>query len=130
MAESRTHYEILGVSPGATQDAIRKAYRALARSHHPDVSGETGAAERFGRIAEAYEVLSDAVRRRAYDLALRSPAQARAGQPSGTGGVAHYTWTNVGADSYRRPGPADRSELDSMYDAFFGSEGQDPHAPG
>lgn len=120
-----THYEILGVPPGATQDAIRKAYRSLARAHHPDVSGDPGAAERFGRIAEAYEVLSDAVRRRAYDRVLREGAAPRPPSGSGMGGVAHYTWTNVGGDSSARRA-VEKAELDEMYDAFFGSEGQDP----
>lgn len=129
MTRGQTHYDVLGVSPAATQDAIRKAYRALARSHHPDVSREAGAQERFGRIAEAYEVLSDLVRRRAYDHALKEPRRGPAAPPAGAGGVAHYTWTNVGADSHHRPGSADKSELDEMYDAFFGSEGQDTAPP-
>ncbi len=120
-----THYEVLGVSPAATPIAIRQAYRALARSHHPDVNREPGAAERFGRIAEAYEVLSDVVRRRAYDRALNEGARPRPAPASGMGNVAHYTWMNVGGDSSARRA-VEKSELDEMYDAFFGSEGQDP----
>lgn len=61
-------YEILGVPKTASHDAIRKAYRKLARRHHPDVNpGDGKAEEAFKRAAAAYEVLSDEKRRAAYD---------------------------------------------------------------
>lgn len=50
-------YKILGVLPGATQEEIKKAYRALARKYHPDVNKEPGAEERFKKINEAYSTL-------------------------------------------------------------------------
>ena len=66
MAE--TLYEVLGVPRDAKPDAIRRAYRKLARKHHPDVNpGDKKAEDRFKRIATAYEVLSDDKRRAAYD---------------------------------------------------------------
>jgi DnaJ-class molecular chaperone len=66
MAE--TLYEVLGVPRDAKPDAIRSAYRKLARKHHPDVNpGDKKAEERFKKIATAYEVLSDEPRRAAYD---------------------------------------------------------------
>ena len=66
MAESL--YEILGVPKSASADAIRKAYRKLARRHHPDVNpGDAKAEEAFKRAAAAYEVLSDEKKRAAYD---------------------------------------------------------------
>lgn len=66
MAESL--YETLGVAKGATPDAIRSAYRKLARKHHPDVNpGDKKAEERFKGISAAYEVLSDEKKRAAYD---------------------------------------------------------------
>src|SRR5260221_6882888 len=66
MAE--TLYEILGVAKGASSDAIRKAYRKLARRHHPDVNpGDKKAEEAFKKVASAYEVLSDDKKRAAYD---------------------------------------------------------------
>ena len=67
------YYAILGVPADSTLTAIKKAYRKLARQHHPDTNpGDQDAAERFKAITEAYEVLTDPVRRQAYD-ATRPP---------------------------------------------------------
>jgi DnaJ-class molecular chaperone len=61
-------YHTLGVQKGATPDAVRKAYRKLARQHHPDVNpGDKKAEEQFKKISAAYEVLSDEKKRAAYD---------------------------------------------------------------
>jgi len=67
MALDRDPYDVLGVSRTASDDEIRRAYRALARTHHPDVSTEPDAEKRFSEVQEAYEVLSDAEKRAAYD---------------------------------------------------------------
>jgi len=63
----RDPYEVLGVARDADADEIRRAYRALARTHHPDVSKEPGAEERFKEIGEAHSLLSDPERRAEYD---------------------------------------------------------------
>jgi len=64
----RNPYEVLGVARDADADAIRKAYRRLARKFHPDVNpGDAKAEERFKEISEAYAVLSDEEKRRNYD---------------------------------------------------------------
>jgi molecular chaperone DnaJ len=64
----RDYYQVLGVSRDASETEIKKAFRALARELHPDVTGHDPEAEaRFKEAAEAYEVLSDAERRRTYD---------------------------------------------------------------
>ena len=70
------YYTILGVPADATLSQIKKAYRKLARQHHPDTNpGDHDAAERFKAITEAYEVLTDPARRKAYD-ATRPPVTA------------------------------------------------------
>ena len=61
------YYDLLGVERGATDDAIKRAFRSLARELHPDVSDAPDAQERFRQVAEAYEVLSDPERRQIYD---------------------------------------------------------------
>jgi curved DNA-binding protein len=63
----KDYYAILGVERGAGADEIKKAYRKLAQKHHPDVSKEKGAEERFKDIAEAYQTLKDPQKRAAYD---------------------------------------------------------------
>ncbi len=64
----QNYYETLGVPRTATPDEIKKAFRKLARVHHPDVAKDkVGAEEKFKRINEAYEVLGDADKKRRYD---------------------------------------------------------------
>jgi curved DNA-binding protein len=63
----KDYYQILGVGRDASEEAIKKAYRRLARKYHPDVSKESGAEEHFKEVSEAYEVLRDAEKRAAYD---------------------------------------------------------------
>jgi len=66
--EYKDYYDILGVSRDADEKEIKRAFRRLARKHHPDVNpGDPGAEERFKEINEAYEVLSDPEKRRKYD---------------------------------------------------------------
>ena len=63
----RDHYKTLGLSAAATNAEIRRAYRILARRYHPDVNPGRSTAEQFRAISEAYDVLSDPLRREAYD---------------------------------------------------------------
>ena len=111
-ADRRDFYEILEVPRTATQDEIQRAYRQLARQHHPDVNSDPGAEDRFKEISEAYDVLSDPQTRRRYDAFgpdfrqvpedvdpeafQRSRAGARAGQAEGPGGGGFGTGGDFG----------------------------------
>ena len=80
----RDYYEVLGVSKSATADEIKKAYRRLAMKHHPDRNkDDESAAARFKEAKEAYEVLSNAEKRAAYDQFGHDGL--RAGAPGGGG---------------------------------------------
>ena len=112
-ADRRDFYEILGVPRTATQDEIQRAYRKLARQHHPDVNKDPAAEDRFKEISEAYDVLSDPQTRRRYDAFgpdfrqvpegvdpeafQRGRAGAGTGQARGAGGAGGFG-TGLGGD--------------------------------
>jgi molecular chaperone DnaJ len=86
-------YKILGVPKDASDADIKKAYRKLARKHHPDQNQSTGGSDRmFKDISEAYSVLSDPEERQQYDAirAMGSGARFTAGGPGGPGGGAGF----------------------------------------
>lgn len=116
-----THYQTLGVPESASAQAVRAAYRALARAHHPDVNAKPGAEARFAAAAAAYEVLGDEQKRREYDRRLAveraraaEPRRVRGAQPTGE---AHYSWTNIAASGARAA--QDESDFDELYETFF-----------
>lgn len=102
--KQKDYYEILGVKRDATADEIKKAYRKLARKHHPDTGGDE---ETFKEINNAYEVLSDPEKREQYDTmgrygATGGPGSGFAGSPYGgtwtyttTGGSMPNGWEDI-----------------------------------
>jgi DnaJ-class molecular chaperone len=79
MTVERNYYEILCVASDATLEQIKSAYRKQVKRYHPDHYGKDS--EPFLAVQEAYEVLSDPARRRAYDKARRRPARPRQARP-------------------------------------------------
>lgn len=78
----RDYYATLQVDPRAEPEVIEAAYRRLARKHHPDASADPEAASRMRELNDAYEVLHDPARRRAYDAAWLASRPATPRRPS------------------------------------------------
>jgi molecular chaperone DnaJ len=102
---SSDYYEILGIARDATPEQIKKAYRQLAMKLHPDVASEPDAADRFKKVAEAYEVLQDPKKRDLYD---------RGGDPLG-GGMGGFGGGGFG-------GGAGGFDFTNLVDAMFGQQ--------
>ncbi len=117
---SKDYYAALGVSRDAKQDAIRKAYRHLARRLHPDVNpGDTAAEDRFKDVQEAYDILSDEKKRQFYDRHGFYSGQAYSGAPGGGGrrggfGFDGFDFNDFTGESGAGP------DLGSMFDSVFG----------
>jgi DnaJ-class molecular chaperone len=117
----RDLYEVIGVARDVDADALRKAYRKLARKFHPDVNpGDKKAEERFKELSRAYDVLSDPEKRRAYDefgeLSLQGGFDAEAARRAQRG---------FGARRGRASGPSsevefDLGDMDDVFSRFFG----------
>jgi molecular chaperone DnaJ len=105
----RDYYDVLGVSPDANADEIKRAYRQLARRYHPDISGDERGGT-FLEVSRAYEVLRDPARRYTHDRSLR---------PDPPAGFAHRPdWL---ADEIAIDFPSVSGLLDRMRHAFFGA---------
>ena len=119
--EFRDYYKTLGVAKTATADEIKKAFRKLARQHHPDLAKDKKTAEeKFKEINEAYEVLSDAEKRKKYDevgpnwqqgVAGFRPPPGGGGYPGGFGGYGA-----AGEEDFQFGGTG----FSDFFEAFFG----------
>ena len=82
--QKRDYYEVLGVDRKATKDEIKRAYRKLALKYHPDRNKDDKSAEaKFKEISEAYAVLSDAEKKKQYDMFGAEGFQSRFSQEVG-----------------------------------------------
>lgn len=115
MDAKKDYYKILGVSENASLDDIKKAYRKLAKEHHPDAKGgDKRSEERFKNISEAYAVLKDPKRRQEYDLMRKNPFLGAQG-----GGFEDFANSGGGFRvNFGRSGGG--SGLDDLLSDFFG----------
>lgn len=91
MAEKRDYYEVLGLSKGADEASIKKAYRTLAKQYHPDMHpGDAEAEARFKEVGEAYTVLSDPEKRAQYDRFGHAAFDPAGGGGGGFGGFSDF----------------------------------------
>ena len=125
----KDYYDILGVKKGATEDEIKKAYRKLAKKHHPDVNkGNKEAENKFKELSEAYAVLSDKEKREQYDR-LGKEAFNFGGQGGQYGGFDFAEFMrNAGGSSRARRGAGTRGRTVDFTDIFgdlFGGGGSD-----
>ncbi len=124
---SSDYYETLGVPRGAKPEEIRKAYRRLARKHHPDLNpGDKAAEERFKRIQEAYDILSDPKKRQMYDQfgfysATGAPPGGEGPRPGPEMGFGGFDFTDffTQASGSRSSGGSSRAFRD-VFSQFFG----------
>jgi curved DNA-binding protein len=120
--EYKDYYKTLGIERNATDKDIKKAYRRLARKHHPDVNpGDKGAEERFKEINEANEVLTDPEKRRKYDeLGSNWQQWERTGQDP-----RNFDWSQYFSGAQQqRGGPQAHTEYVDLNDLFGGGGGE------
>jgi curved DNA-binding protein len=113
--EFKDYYAIIGVPRDATAEVIKRAYRQLARKHHPDVSKDPKAEDRFKQLGEAYEVLKDPVKRAAYD---RLGADWKAGQDFHPPPEWNAGFETAGAGA--RSAPGDTADFSDFFEELFG----------
>src|SRR5262245_34455549 len=116
-ATKQDYYQVLGVSRTATDKDIRQAYRRLARQYHPDLNpGDKAAESRFKEIGEAYEVLSDADKRKKYDRYGHSWQQAEAAEAAAReAGVRGGGWGPGGGVRYETVENLDDSAFGDLF---------------
>lgn len=107
----RDYYEVLGISKNADKKEIKKAYRALAKEYHPDRNKAADAEEKFKEVQEAYEILSDEDKRKAYDQFGHAGTQGF----GGSGGFSGFGGGNYGSN-------VNFDDLNDIFSQFFGQD--------
>lgn len=117
MAKEKDYYEVLGVSKTATPEELKKAYRKLAVQYHPDRNpGNKEAEEKFKELAKAYEVLSDADKRKRYDQFGPDAFSGAAGGYGGGGGFNGFSAEDIFSQVFGGGGGGGGS----IFEEFFG----------
>src|SRR2546430_9619920 len=121
--EFKDYYKTLGVPKSAAAADIKKAYRKLARQHHPDVSKSADASKKFKELNEANEVLSDPEKRKRYDEL--GPDWERYAHPSGPnaqGGDGNFRWVYNGTPG-SNPFGGEAADFSDFFNSVFGGMG-------
>jgi len=148
-ATKQDYYELLGVARDAKEDEIRKSYRKLARKYHPDLNpGDKSSEERFKKVQEAYDILSDPKKRQVYDQHGFYSDNIPAGGPNGPGpGAGGQYDPNMGFGGFdfsefmNQSGGANAGAAGAgagagagnfrdIFSQFFGNRRNEQHAPG
>jgi molecular chaperone DnaJ len=136
------YYQALGVGRDADIEEIRKAYRRLARKHHPDLNpGDKAAEDRFKKVQEAYDVLSDTKKKQMYD---QYGFYSENGMPAGAGGPGAQSGSNMGfggfdfSDVFTRSGggarrtasgAGDSANFQDIFSQWFGRANASAEGP-
>ena len=121
MADKRDYYEVLGLSKGATDEEIKKAYRRLAKQYHPDMNpGDKVAESKFKEVNEAYDVLGDPDKKAKYDQYGHAAFDPSSGFGGGGGGFGFdgfdisdifSSFFGGGSSSRRQNGPVQGDDI-------------------
>ncbi|MFW5702917.1 MAG: molecular chaperone DnaJ [Candidatus Dojkabacteria bacterium] len=118
----KDYYEILGVSKDADKSEIKRAYRTLAKEKHPDRNKSENAEAEFREVQEAYEVLSDENKRKAYDQFGKAGVSGFGGAGAGGGfGGSGFSGFGQGGFSGGGFGGASAEDLSDIFEQFFGN---------
>jgi molecular chaperone DnaJ len=129
-ARTQDYYETLAVPRSATEGEIKKAYRRLARKHHPDLNpGDKASEERFKKVQEAYDILSDKKKRQMYDQfgfysehgPQAQPGEAQAGPNMDFGG---WDFSNMSSRTGRQEPEDEGGGFRDIFSQFFGRGGR------
>ena len=120
----RDYYEVLGLTKGASEDEIKKAYRSLAKKYHPDINKEPGAEEKFKEINEAYDTLSDPDKKARYDqYGFEDPTQGfgggAGGFSGGFGGFEDIINSFFGGGRRQSSGPQQGADIEKKMEISF-----------
>lgn len=131
-------YQVLGVSRDATADAIRKAYRRLAKQHHPDLNpGDKSAEAKFKEVQGAYDIVGDEAKRKRFDAGEIDATGAETG-PSQAERDYYRRYAEQGGQGFRYQragaggpdaGGFSEADLGSVFEDLFGQRGGRPRGP-
>src|SRR5271165_3601321 len=130
-SKQQDYYQTLGLSKGASADEVRKSYRRLARKHHPDLNpGDKSSEDRFKKVQEAYDVLSDEKKRKIYDqhgfYSDNIPPNSGTGPGEGPGGMGFEgfdfseAFRHQNAGGYEGYSGGGGSNFKDIFSQFFG----------